>query len=227
MSYLLRFKRNKKEIIWTFIIVCGIVCLSAFMFLYNRYIIYVKNMEASQINLTNHLNYTYKDKFYGNIDVDYDINSNTYIGTVDFYIPNETYTFNLSSRGYIIGDGYLHNNKDNLMSQRFARQLKESLEQDLKSEFPEIFKIYTEMQVLKGKYDHKAFYNKNIDEPHIVHIYLNTKFIMSKKRFDEIVKNIKNVLIESGYTNLNNVHVNYMVRKEAPARYYSPIDFSN
>ena len=86
-------------------------------------------MEASQVNLTNHLNYTYRDKFYGNIDVDYDINSNTYIGTVDFYIPNETYTFTLSSRGHIIGDGYLHNNKDNLISQRFARQLRESLEE--------------------------------------------------------------------------------------------------
>lgn len=227
MSYLLRFKRNKKEIIWTFIVTCAIICLSAFMFLYNRYIIYVKNMEASLINLTNHLNYTYKDKFYGNIDVDYDINSNTYIGTVDFYIPNETYTFNLSSRGHIIGDGYLHNNKDNLISQRFARQLRESLEEDLKDEFPEIFKIYTEMQVLKGKYDHKDFYNKNINEPHIVHIYLNTKSIISKKKFNEIVKNIKNVLIERGYTNLNNVHVNYMVRKEAPPLYYSPIDFSN
>ena len=47
------------------------------------------------------------------------------------------------------------------------------------------------MQVLKGKYDHKDFYNKNIDEPHVVHIYLNTKYIISKKRFNDIVKDIK------------------------------------
>lgn len=227
MSYLLKFKSKRKEIIWTGIVTFLIVVLSVFMFLYNRYMIYVKNMEVANINLTSHLNYTYKDKFYGNIDVDYDINSNTYIGEVDFYLPNETYTFNLSSRGHVIGDGYLHNNKDNLISQRFARQLKESLEADLKDRFPDIFKIYTEVQVLKGKYDHTAFYTKDINEPHIVHIYLNSKIIMSEKRFNEIVKEIKDVLVEKGYKNLNNVHVNYVVRKEAPALYYSPIDFSN
>lgn len=227
MNYLLRFKNREKDILYTFIFTCIIVILSVFMFLYNRYSIYVQNLEKANINLKSHLNYTYRDKFYGDIDIDYDVNSNTYIGKVDFYIPNETYTFNLSSRGNVIGDGYLHNNKDDLISRRFARQLKESLEADLYEEFPEIFKIYTEMQVLKGKYDHTAYYNKDIIEPHVVHIYLNTKHILSEKKFKDIVLRIKDALIDKGYKNLNNVHVNYMIRKEAPPRYYSPIDFQN
>lgn len=227
MNYLLKFKNKKKDILYTAIFTFIIVIVSGFMFLYNRYNIYVQNLERANINLKSHLNYTYRDKFYGDIDIGYDIDSNTYIGKVDFYIPNETYTFNLSSRGDVIGDGYLHNNKDNLISQRFARQLKESLESDLYEDFPEIFKIYTEMQVLKDKYDHTAYYNKDVNEPHVVHIYLNTKYIMSQKKFNDIVERIKNTLIEKGYKNLNNVHVNYMIRKEAPARYYSSINFAN
>ncbi len=227
MSYLVKLRNKKKDIFYTFIGVIILFMVSLFMFLYNRYIVYVKNLEKAHINLESHLNYTYKDKFYGDIDVSYDVNSNTYIGTVDFYMPNETYTFNLSSRGHMIGDGYLHSNKDNLISQRFARQLKDSLEGDLLHEFPQIFKIYTEMQVLKGKYDYKEFYNKDINEPHIVHIYLNTNGIMTQSKFNQIVERIKNTLIEKGYKNLNNVHVNYMVRKEAPAKFYSQINFQN
>lgn len=226
MNYLLKFKGKKKEILWTFICTCFFVGLAIMTFLYNRYIIYVKNLEASHINLINHLNYTYKDKFFGLPNIKYDVNTNTYEGKVDFYMPNEEYTFNLSSRGHVMGDGYLHNNKDNLLSFRFARQLKDSLENDLKNKFPEIFKIYTEMQVLNGKYDYKTFYSKDIVEPHIVHIYMHTKKPMSKKTFNSKVDEIADFLIENGYGKLNNVHVNYVVRKEAPPLYYSQIDFN-
>lgn len=226
MNYLLKFKNKKNEILWTFICVCMLIVLAFIMFLYNRYIIYVKNMEISQINLTNHLNYTYKDKFYGDSNIKYDINTNTYVAKVDFYIPNEEYTFNLSSRGNIIGDGYLHNNKDNLISHRFARQLKESLVNDFKEKFPEVFNVYTEMQVLKGKYDYKDFYNKEVNEPHIVHIYINSKGMMSNKKFMKKVDEIGKFLVDNGYKNLNNVYVNYVVRKESPALYYSLIDFT-
>ena len=225
MNYLLQFKSKKNEILWTFICTCLLVGLSAVMFLYNRYIIYVKNLDVSHTNLTNHLNYTYKDKFYGDMDIDYDVKTNTYTAKVDFYIPNEEYTFNLSSRGHVIGDGYLHNNKDNLISHRFARQLKDSLVDDFKDRFPEIFNVYAEMQVLKGKYNYKDFYNKDINEPHVVHIYMTSKYIMSEKKFLEKVDEIGKFLVENGYKNLNNVHVNYVVRKEAPALYYSAIDF--
>lgn len=225
MSYLLKFKSKKNEILLTFIFTCSLVLLGIIMFLYNRYILYVKNLEAAHINLTNHLNYTYKDKFYGNTDIDYDVKTNTYGASVEFYLPNEEYEFTLSSRGYVIGDGYLHNNKDNLLSHRFARQLKDSLVSDFSEKFPEIFKVYVEMQVLKDKYDYRTFYNKDINEPHIVHIYLNSKKIMSEKEFKEKVYEIGQFLIDKGYKNLNNVHVNYVVRKEAPPLYYSQIDF--
>ena len=225
MSYLLKFKSKKNEILLTFIFTCSLVLLGIIMFLYNRYIFYVKNLEEAHINLTNHLNYTYKDKFYGDMDIDYDVKTNTYDASVEFYLPNEEYDFTLSSRGHVIGDGYLHNNKDNLLSHRFARQLKESLVSDLKEKFPEIFKVYVEMQVLKDKYDYRTFYNKDINEPHVVHIYLNSKKIMSEKEFKEKVDKIGKFLIDKGYKNLNNVHVNYVVRKEAPPLYYSPIDF--
>lgn len=226
MSYLLKFKSKKNEILLTFIFTCSLVLLGIIMFLYNRYILYVKNLEVAHINLTNHLNYTYKDKFYGDMDIDYDVKTNTYGARVEFYLPNEEYEFTLSSRGHVIGDGYLHNNKDNLLSHRFARQLKESLVSDFKEKFPEIFKIYVEMQVLKDKYDYRTFYNKDINEPHVVHIYLNSKKIMSEKEFKEKVDEIGKFLIDKGYKNLNNVHVNYVVRKEAPPLYYSPIDFN-
>lgn len=226
MSYLLKFKSKKNEILLTFIFTCSLVLLGVIMFLYNRYILYVKNLEVAHINLTNHLNYTYKDKFYGDMDIDYDVKTNTYGASVEFYLPNEEYEFTLSSRGHVIGDGYLHNNKDNLLSHRFARQLKESLVSDFKEKFPEIFKVYVEMQVLKDKYDYRTFYNKDINEPHVVHIYLNSKKIMSEKEFKEKVDEIGKFLIDKGYKNLNNVHVNYVVRKEAPPLYYSPIDFN-
>lgn len=226
MSYLLKFKSKKNEILLTFIFTCSLVLLGIIMFLYNRYVLYVKNLEVAHINLTNHLNYTYKDKFYGDMDIDYDVKTNTYGASVEFYLPNEEYEFTLSSRGHVIGDGYLHNNKDNLLSHRFARQLKESLVSDFKEKFPEIFKVYVEMQVLKDKYDYRTFYNKDINEPHVVHIYLNSKKIMSEKEFKEKVDEIGKFLIDKGYKNLNNVHVNYVVRKEAPPLYYSPIDFN-
>lgn len=226
MSYLLKFKGKKNEILLTLIFTCLLVLLGVVMFLYNRYILYVKNIESAHINLMNHLNYTYKDKFYGDIDIDYNVKTNTYDATVDFYIPNEEYPFTLSSRGYIVGDGYLHNNKDNLLSYRFARQLKDSLVNDFKERFPEIFKVYVEMQILKDKYDYKTFYNKDINEPHVVHIYLNSKKIMSEKEFKKKVYEIGKFLVDNGYKNLNNVHVNYVVRKEAPPLYYSPIDFT-
>lgn len=226
MSYLLKFKSKKNEILLTFIFTCSLVLLGIIMFLYNRYVLYVKNLEVAHINLTNHLNYTYKDKFYGDMDIDYDVKTNTYGASVEFYLPNEEYEFTLSSRGHVIGDGYLHNNKDNLLSHRFARQLKESLVSDFKEKFLEIFKVYVEMQVLKDKYDYRTFYNKDINEPHVVHIYLNSKKIMSEKEFKEKVDEIGKFLIDKGYKNLNNVHVNYVVRKEAPPLYYSPIDFN-
>ncbi len=226
MNYFLKFKVKKNELFWTFVVTFLLVSLAAVMFLYNRYIIYVKNLEASYVNLSSHLNYAYRDRFYGDVKIGYDVNTNTYIADVDFYIPNQKYTFNLSSRGYIIGDGYLHNNKDNLISHRFARQLKESIIEDFKSEFPEVFKVYVEMQVLKDKYDYRTFYSKDINEPHVVHIYLTSKGIMSEKKFLEKVDEIGKFLVDSGYKNLNNVHVNYMVRKEAPALYYRSIDFT-
>ncbi len=226
MSYLLKFKSKKNEILLTFIFTCSLVLLGVIMFLYNRYILYVKNLEVAHINLTNHLNYTYKDKFYGDMDIDYDVKTNIYGARVEFYLPNEEYEFTLSSRGHVIGDGYLHNNKDNLLSHRFARQLKESLVSDFKEKFPEIFKVYVEMQVLKDKYDYRTFYDKDINEPHVIHIYLNSKKIMSEKEFKEKVDEIGKFLIDKGYKNLNNVHVNYVVRKEAPPLYYSPIDFN-
>lgn len=226
MSYLLKIKSKKSELFWTFVLTSLLVAFSLVMFLYNRYIIYVKNLEYSYVNLYNHLNYTYKDRFYGDVNINYDVNTNTYIADVDFYMPNQVYAFSLSSRGHVIGDGYLHNNKDNLISHRFARQLKESLVDDFKSRFPEIFKIYVEMQVLKDKYDYKTFYNKEINEPHVVHIYLTSGRVMSKKRFLEKVDEIGKFLVENGYKNLNNVHVNYVVRKEAPALYYKAIDFT-
>lgn len=226
MNYLLRFKSKRKELLWTFVCTCLLLGLALMTFLYNRYIIYVKNLEAAHINLTNHLNYTYKDKFFGLPNINYDVNTNTYQASVDFYLPNEEYTFNLSSRGHVMGDGYLHNNKDNLLSFRFARQLKDSLVNDFKDEFPEIFKVYTEMQILNGKYDYMSFYNKEILEPHVVHIYIHTKKPLSKKSFLNKVDKIGKFLVEKGYKNLNNVHVNYVVRKEAPPLYYSPINFS-
>lgn len=225
MSYLLKLRSKKNEILWTFICTCILICISIAMFLYNRYIVYVKNLEIAQINLTSHLNYTYRDKFYGDMNVKYDVEKNMYNAKVDFYIPNEQYIFNLSSRGNIVGDGYLHNNKDNLISHRFARQLKDSLVEEFKDDFPEIFKVYTEMQILKGKYDYREFYNKEINEPHIVHLYLTSKNLMTKKKFLNKVDEIGKFLIDNGYKNLNNVHVNYVVRKEAPALYYSVIDF--
>lgn len=227
MSYLLKIKGKKNELFWTFVLTSLLVVLAVVMFLYNRYMIYVKNLESSYINLSNHLNYTYRDRFYGDINIDYDVNTNTYIADVDFYMPNQVYTFNLSSRGYVIGDGYLHNNKDNLMSHRFARQLRESLIDDFKIKFPEIFKVYVEMQVLKDKYEYKTFYSKEINEPHVVHIYLTSKGLMSQKKFLDKVDEIGKFLIESGYKNLNNVHVNYVVRKEAPALYYKAINFND
>lgn len=226
MNYFIKFRNKKSEIIGTFICVFALISLAVVMFLYNRYVIYVKNMEAAHINLTNHLNYTYRDKFYGNMDIDYDVNTNTYSANVDFYIPNEEYSFNLSSRGHVIGDGYLHNNKDNLISHRFARQLRESLVSDFKEKFPEIFKVYVEMQVLKGKYAHSEFYTKAVNEPHVVNIYLTSKGLFSKGKFTQKVDEIAKFLLNKGYTNLNNVYVHYVVRKEAPPYHSAFIDFS-
>ena len=200
MNYLLRFKSKRKEILWTFICTCLLIGLAIMTFLYNRYMIYVKNLEAAHINLMNHLNYTYKDKFFGLLNINYDVDTNTYEATVDFYLPNEEYTF--------------------------TRQLKDSLMNDFKDEFPEIFKVYTEMQILNDKYDYRSSYNKEISEPHVVHIYINTKKPLSKKSFLNKVDEIGKFLVENGYKNLNNVHVNYVVRKEAPPLYYSQIDFS-
>ena len=226
MNYFIKFRNKKRELIWTFICIFALVAFAAVMFLYNRYVIYVKNMEAAHINLTNHLNYTYKDKFYGNMDINYNVNTNTYSANVEFYIPNEEYDFNLSSRGHVIGDGYLHNNKDNLISHRFARQLKESLVSDFKEKFPEIFKVYVEMQVLKGKYSHTQFYNKEVNEPHVVNIYITSKHTLSKHKFNQKVDEIGKFLFNNGYKNLNNVYVHYVVRKEAPPYHSSFIDFT-
>ena len=226
MKYFLKLKSKKIEIICTFVFTCLLFVLAVFMFLYNRYLIYVKNLESSYINLNNHLRYTYRDKFYGDINIDYDVNTNTYVADVDFYIPNEVYEFNLSSKGHVIGDGYLHNNKDDLLSYRFARQLRESLESDFSEKFPEIFSVYTEMQILKDKYEYTSFYNKEIEEPHVVNIYFTNKKIISEKEFLEKVDEIGEFLIKKGYEKLNNVNVIYVVRKESPALYSASIDFS-
>ena len=226
MNHFIKFRNKKSEILWTFICVCILIGFAVVMFLYNRYVIYVKNMEAAHINLTNHLNYTYKDKFYGNMDIDYDVKTNTYGANVDFYIPNEEYDFNLSSRGHVIGDGYLHNNKDNLISHRFARQLKESLVSDFKEKFPEIFNVYVEMQILKGKYNHTEFYSKEVNEPHVVNIYLTSVNLYSNSKFNKKVDEIGRFLVKTGYENLNNVYVHYVIRKEAPPYHTAFIDFA-